>query len=216
MALTGKVPDHPAQFSPSVLVELGRRLCPGEAVFDPFAGLGRRLGALCDRIGATFEGVDIEAWPERDFRVSVGDATDPASYPPPPFTVVTSPVYFDNRISTDYVSGPRPTTKLAGRHAYGISLGRALDARNLARLCRPGREAAHDESHGQAVEHWPGRVLLNVDGPIANQWCAILVLAGFAVVEVAPVVTRRLGGVANRDKRAAHEVVIEAQRMSGR
>lgn len=65
MALTGPVPDHPAEFSDEVL-DVVRPLLdaapltlfstedvrplPDAAplVFDPFAGRGRQLGELCD------------------------------------------------------------------------------------------------------------------------------------------------------------------------
>ena len=199
-----------------MLVELERRLRPGEVIFDPFAGPGDRLGPLCDRLGLAFAGIDIEAWPDRDPRVAVADAMEQASYPAAPFTVVTSPVYFGNRISVDYVNGPTPRTKRNGRHAYGISLGRALDSRNLARRCRAGHEAEHDRGHAATVACWHDRALVNVDSPIGDRWCSILASVGFTVVEVVEVKTRRLGGVANNDKRAGHEVVIEAVRETGR
>lgn len=216
--LTGKVADHPAQFSPEVLDAIApliasTLLSPGAAhVHDPFAGLGLRLGALCDRLGITYSGADIEAWPSRDPRVMVSDSTIGVSYPPAPFVIVTSPVYFGNRISSDYVNGATPATKLAGRRAYGISLGRALDRANLARVCRPAHEAAYYARHGAAVRHWGARAVVNVDAPMAERWADLLAAHGYAVAEPIEVRTRRLGGVANADKRASHEVVLVAER----
>ena len=62
---------HPCQFSPEVLDVLAGLISPGEHVYDPFAGPGVRLGALCDELGATFSGGDIEEWedPPHDPRV---------------------------------------------------------------------------------------------------------------------------------------------------
>ena len=216
MGLTGKVPAHPAQFSPEVLDVFRTLLRPGEHVHDPFAGLGLRLGALCDEFGCLFTGTDIEDWSGRDRRVAVGDSTEASSYPRQPFTVFTSPVYFGNRISTDYLKGPTASTKLAGRHAYGISLGRALDAHNLARVCRPASGKAHDWYHGAAIAHWGEWAVVNVDSPIEERWTRLLQSRGFLIDDVIEVKTRRLGGVANAADRASHEVVIVAGREGAR
>ncbi len=120
--MTGR---HPAQFSPEVLEVLGQLIHVGERVHDPFAGPGLRLAKLCDALDATFTGADIEAWPGTDERIRLADARDPLSYPQPPFTTVTSPVYVNKRFG-DYANGPTPRTKTKGRRDYGIALGRAL------------------------------------------------------------------------------------------
>jgi hypothetical protein len=78
-----------------------------EAVHDPFAGDGLRLGQLCDERGCTFTGTDIESWRPRDSRVIVADSVFDSTYPPKPFTVITSPVYLNKRCA-DYPNGPTP------------------------------------------------------------------------------------------------------------
>ena len=66
------VPPHPAEFSPEVIDVLAELIRPGEHVHDPYGGRGLRLGALCDRLGATFTATDIEDWPGADSRVVAG------------------------------------------------------------------------------------------------------------------------------------------------
>ena len=120
---------HPCQFSPEVLEVLAGIIRPGEHVHDPFAGPGLRLGRLCDQLGATFTGTDIESWPGRDQRVVAADARDPLSYPCKPFTIVTSPVYANKRCA-DYPYGP--TSADQGQGPAGLrycALGRALHPR---------------------------------------------------------------------------------------
>jgi hypothetical protein len=204
---------HPCQFSPEVLAVLGGLIRPGEHVHDPFAGTGLRLGRLCDELGATYSGGDIEAWPGRDRRVAQADALDPAGYPSGPFTVCTSPVYLNKR-QADYPNGPLTTTKTSGRRDYGISLGRALAAGNLARHTgRPSRAGSYWSAHKRAVTHWAGRALVNLDSPIAVGWRELLAGEGFTVSAEIPVRTRRYRGLANADKRAEYEVVIVAVRI---
>jgi hypothetical protein len=215
MALTGAVPAHPAPYSPEIVALLATLIHPGERVHDPFAGLGLRLGALCDQIGATFTGCDIEPWDGRDPRVQTADSTLPGSYPAGPFTVVTSPVYYGNRISSDYVNGPTPTTKQNGRRAYGISRGQALDPGNAARVCRPGQVMEYLALHSRAMECWSDRVLLNVDSPMGDDMVWLLGGHGYTIVAVHTVGTRRyrVGNAGEgADVRASHEVVIEATR----
>ena len=143
-------------------------------------------------------------------RVLVADACDPLSYPPRPFTVVTSTVYLNKRFG-DYKNGPTPTTKTKGRRDYGIALGRALHPRNLARYTGHPRYAhLYWAGHTDAVKCWGDRVVLNVDEPISAGWQALLGDQGYEVVSVVPVFTRRYGGLANADKRAKYEVVMVA------
>lgn len=217
MSLTGAVPAHPAQYSPEILEVLGELIEPGERIHDPFAGLGLRLGALCDEIGAEFTGTDIEPWAGIDLRVDGGDSTLPLTYPERGFTVCTSPVYFGNRISSDYVNGPTETTKRAGRRAYGISLGRALAGGNLARACRPAHEDRYYELHSLAVRWWGERVLLNVDRPLGARWEELLSSHGYEIRQRIEVGTRRyrVGGDGDgfgAGERAECELVIEAGR----
>lgn len=216
MSLTGTVPVHPARYTPLILdvvrVYLERFRLP---VHDPFAGTGARLGALCDELGLTFTGTDLEPWAGADPRVAPGDSRYPLTYPAGPFVVVTSPVYFANRISSDYVNGPTPTTKRAGRHAYGISRGEALHADNLARVCRPAQAEQYVAGHVAAARHWGDVAIVNVDGPLRAMWTEILIRAGFELIDVVEVATPRLGGgLAGADKRAAFEVVMYALRAA--
>lgn len=209
--VTATVPAHPCEYSPEVLDVLRGLIRPGEHIHDPFAGMGRRLGALCDELGAMFTGSDIESWPGGSKRVWLGDAALADSYPRTPFTVVTSPVYLNKRLA-DYANGPLPTTKVKGRRDYGISLGRALHSRNLARHTgRPARAGRYWQTHSEAVSHWSERALVNVDSPIAEGWTLILTEHAYQILDVIPVRTQRYGGLHNADKRADHEVVIVAE-----
>ena len=213
--LTGKTPAHPARWSREILERIAPTLAEiGRPVHDPFAGTGERLGKLCDSLGLAFTGTDIEAWPNTDPRVLVGeDSLDPTTYPTGRYLIVTSPVYFGNRISSDYVGGPLPTTKLAGRHSYGISLGRALEQRNLARLCLRTRRKEYDQAHTDIAKLWGDLAAVNVDGKARDQWRRILEGAGYEIADVLEVTTKRLGGgLAGADKRAPHEVVLLAVR----
>jgi hypothetical protein len=185
---------------------------PGEVIFDPFAGHGLRLGSLCDRLGAVFYGCDIEDWSPRDMRVRLGNARDAQVYPEAPFTICTSPVY-QNKRCADYANGPTPTTKAKGRRDYGIALGRPLHQDNFARHTgHPSRANAYYTAHGQVIKHWDRRVILNVDAPIGAEWEDLLEEHGYAVRVWIEVTTRRYGGLDNAEKRAPHEVVMEAWR----
>ena len=213
MALKGKLVLHPAEFSPEV-IEAGRRLLPTYrdlipgGLFDPYAGRGVRSGALADELGMTFRGIDIETWQDADPRVAQGDARDPLAYPAgDDWAVFTSPPY-TNRISTDYVSGPTPQTKTNGRRAYGVSLGRPLDPLNIARFAKPGSPTFYS-AFGRSMKNWAGQLaLVNVDLPMAWLTREQMIAAGFDVVDVVEVQTRRYRGVTGSDKRAPHEVIL--------
>ena len=165
---------------------------------DPFAGPGLRLAKLCDAVGATFTGADIEAWPGADARVRVADARDAASYPPAPFTVVTSPVYLNKRLA-DYPNGVTPRTKTKGRRDYAISLGRALHPDNLARVTgRPSRADGYWQRHREAVRNWGPRVILNVDEPIEAGWIGLLAERGYRIEETIPAHHAALPGTCQR------------------
>lgn len=211
-----RVPVHPCEFSPEVIDALDGLIAVGEHVHDPFAGMGRRLAALCDAVGATFSGSDIEEWPGADPRVVLADATKAETYPQRPFTVVTSPVYLNKRLA-DYVNGPLPTTKVKGRRDYGISLGRALHTNNLARFTgKPSRAAAYWLKHEAAARHWGDRAIVNVDSPILDGWLVVLGACGYTHRQVIPVFTQRYGGLHNAEKRAEYEVVIVARGRDSR
>jgi hypothetical protein len=205
---------HPAQYSPEVIDVLRTLIEPGSYVYDPFAGTGLRLGALCDEIGAVFAGGDIEDWPGHDRRVGLADALDPMSYPMSypksginPI-VVTSPVYQNKRLG-DYPNGPTPNTKTKGRRDYGIALGRPLHPNNLARVTgRKSKEADYWRLHAAAVKLWPDRVIVNVDLPIMDRWVALLHDAGYLLTDYFPAYTRRDRGVGC----AEYEVAIRAER----
>lgn len=203
---------HPCPYSPEILVALDQLIQPGEHIHDPFAGTGVRLAALCDRIGATYSGCDIEVWPDHDPRVTQGDSTLASSYPGEPFTVCTSPVYLNKRLA-DYANGPGPNTKVKGRRDYGIALGRALHENNLARHTgRASRAAAYWRLHTEAAKHWGDRVILNVDLPISDGWMQVLAGLGYTLADPIRCDTQRYGGLANARLRAAYEVVIVATR----
>jgi hypothetical protein len=203
---------HPAQYSQEVLDVIAPMILPRDHVHDPFAGTGHRLGALCDTIGATYTGADIETWEGHDPRVTVGNARDPMSYPAGLHVVVTSPVYVNKRLA-DYPNGPTPDTKTKGRRDYALSLGRPLHPDNFARYTgRPARAHTYWDLHAEVAKLWPRRVIVNVDEPIGIHWCNLLMDAGYRVSDVRPAVTRRYGGLDNADKRATCEIVIVAER----
>ncbi len=205
---------HPCQYSPEVIEALRSRISANEHIHDPFAGTGLRLGALCDEIGASYSGSDIEVWPGHDERVRGANSLSLRSYPKGDFTVVTSPVYLNKRLA-DYANGPLPTTKTKGRRDYGISLGRALHADNLARHTgKISRADMYWALHSQAVKHWKTRVLVNVDLPIRDGWCGLLMSYGYKIDAIAAVYTQRYGGLDNAKSRSEHEVLIEAHRLS--
>jgi hypothetical protein len=108
------------------------------------------------------------------------------------------------------VGGPTATTTRNGRRACGISLGRALHLDNLERVCRPGHKAAYYDGHGRAVRRWREHVVVNVDAPLRNDWCALLAAQVYSIHAVHEVRTRPYRVPANSDKRADHEVVIVA------
>lgn len=216
---TGRRPSsvikHPSEYSPEVLDVLAELIRPGEHVFDPFAGRGVRLGILCDLLGATFTGQEIQTYPDMDPRVVWGNSREPAGYPAEPFTTVCSPIYL-NGISSDYKDGPLPDTNLERRRAYGISCGEPLHEQNLARLVVRSRpdKGASDVYPGfaECVRYWDDRVLVNIDEPMSSPWCQLLEQQGYRIARVVPVFTRRVRGMANDEIRPEHEVVLEAIR----
>jgi hypothetical protein len=226
------VEPHPARWSPQVLEVIEPLIGDGwvELVHDPFAGDGRRLGALCNRLGVRFSGTDIEAWPASRPEVLLGDSADARTYPYAPSdatrdaratdgygesfafatAIVTSPVYLTTRMA-DYANGPTAKTNLEGRRDYALALGRPLHPENLARHTgRASRGPAYWAGHAACVAHWAERVIVNIDGPIAEGWEALLVDHGYWIAERYEVRTPRHRGLANDSIRAEHEVVLGA------
>lgn len=212
---------HPAQFSPEVLDALAPHLRRyGLAVHDPFAGAGVRLGALCDRLSLPFSGTDIEAWPDADPRVTLGDSTDPATYPTGDgWLVATSPTYA-NRMA-DYANGPLSTTNPKGRRAYGMALGRALHANNSGRF-GPRRLDEYVGLHERIVQLWPRVALVNVSDCIAGgervcvvgAWLDLLHRQGYEWQACERVSTRRYRMGANAEARIDGERLIVAERTA--
>jgi hypothetical protein len=212
-------PPHPAEYSPEVLAAFEPWVAGERHVHDPFGGRGVRLGRLCDRFGVTFTATDIESYDEPDPRVVFGDAADRSSYPLLDDSIIaTSPPYL-NGISSDYKDGPTARTNRRGRLSYGISLGRALHPRNLARRVIGGinRNADGDfeafwAEFATIVDCWGGRVLLNIDNTMCDRSTALLEERGYRIVDVERCFTKRNRQFANGDSRPLYEVVLVATR----
>lgn len=181
---------HPAPFTDAIVVELTRliriHVPRGLGIHDPFAGEGRRLARLCDQLGYVFTGTDLEPWRDADPRVHVGDATDPASYPPWPHAIVTSPTY-NNGVNDHFE--PRDTSV---RMTYRVAVGRPLHPNNTGRYSGRGSVAAEAEYWRiteAAVAQWPDLALVNVKDsyrarriyPLTRLWAALLRRHGYQV-----------------------------------
>lgn len=182
---------NPAPFSDNIIDAL-RDLIPehvpaGFTVFDPFAGHGTKLGALCDELGYTFAGRDLEKWTPRDKRVKTGDATRVKTYPAHGlWVVVTSPSY-NNGVNDHFK--PSDTSR---RLTYRSRLGHELHPHNTGRYS--GRASARGEEeywrlHDECVQHWPDIVIVNVKDsyragklyPLGAKWIGLLKRYGYAV-----------------------------------
>lgn len=154
---------HPAPFSVEIITAL-RKLLPSWVptsvpIHDPFAGEGVRLGLLCDQLGYTFSGTDLEAWEGADRRVVLGDATNVETYPLSPFVVVTSPTY-NNGVNDHFE--PRDDSR---RLTYRVAAGHELLPNNTGRYSGRGSKKAEDaywRITRQAVAHWPELAFVNV------------------------------------------------------
>lgn len=211
---------HPAEFTPAILDTLAPVIERyGLPVFDPFAGVGLRLGALCDSVGVRFAGVDLEDWPGADPRVARGDATDPNAYASEPVLLVTSPTY-GNGLNDHF--RPREGSR---RLTYRTSLGRDLHERNTG---RHGLRGGHKSwgrywgLHGDAVALWSALglpVVLNVKAfihrgrvvDLPGQWADLLAGYGYGVSErlEVPCPGYRFGS--NRGARVPTEAVLLAE-----
>lgn len=90
--------SHQARYSQAILdsIELKLGLTPAAnalPVFDPFAGEGRGLGHVCDKLEIPFSGIDLEDWEGHDHRVRQADATDIENYPDERHLIICSPTY---------------------------------------------------------------------------------------------------------------------------
>lgn len=118
---------HPAQFTPSIIDALDRLIPSSRTlrVFDPCAGLGQRLGLLADRRDWEFHGCDIEAWPNRDHRVSQYDARA-TPFPDAYFDLAITSVTYANGLADKGLNMADPR----GRRTYDLFLGHPLHEAN--------------------------------------------------------------------------------------
>lgn len=210
---------HPAQFHPNIL-EAIRPYIAGtqKLVFDPFAGLGVRLGELCDELGKEFKGIDIEDWPGKDGRVAVGDATDPLSYPEESFIVVSSPTY-PNGISDHF----KPSDK-SKRFTYRTALGQPLQENNTGRYsARAGQKSWNKywQLSALASYQWYQRkadALINVKNfyhqkeviDLVKHWEGLLSAHGYKINEIIKMECPGIRFGSNSNARVDSESVIIA------
>lgn len=212
---------NPARYSESVINALRdliqRYSEPSDIVFDPFAGEGRRLGALCDELGRVYAGSDLVKWANQDPRVEVADSTLPGTYPEHAFIVVTSPTY-SNGMNDGFI--PRDTSR---RMTYTVAAGERLAETNTGRWSgRAGKtgERRYWEIHRDCVKHWPTTAIVNVKDsirakrvyPCVQMWCHLLGEQGYDIIErvECPVPSNRFGQ--NHEARLDHEAILIARR----
>jgi hypothetical protein len=219
---------HRATYSKELLPHMGRALAAwGLPVHDCFAGTGEKLGRLCDELGLTFTGTEIEEPLIVDPHVRAGDATDPASYPSGEFVVMTSPTY-GNGCNDDFVwRGPDSKNKHnTYRHWLSETVGhdQPLHKNNTGKygVVRrgPGEEARYWALNRAAVAHWPDRVIVNCKDfthhnteiyPLVAKWTALLEEHGYVVRDPVEVPCPSLKYGANRD-RVKTEALLVAER----
>lgn len=216
--------SHPARFSPQLLPTLANALSVvGLPVHDPYAGTGERLGALCDSLGLTFTGTEIEGPFIIDPRVRQGDSTLRETYPPTRHVVCTSPSY-PNGMS-DHFRARDASKRNTYRQGLAAITGedRPLNMNNTARYGRRGgkkAEARYWELQTRVVDHWPPIVIVNVKDffydhdhlyPLVLKWTQLLTAWDYDVKERfdIPCPGQRHG--ANR-KRVDTEAVLIAER----
>jgi hypothetical protein len=216
---------HPCRWTPAILAALEPAVAElGLAVHDPFAGTGVRLGQLCDRLGLAFTGTEIEAPFTVDPRVAQGDSTDPATYPPHPHVVVTSPAYPNGM--ADHFHARDGSRRHTYRQALAAIAGhdQSLHEHNMGRWgVRRGQRATarHFELADQCVRWWPAHVIVNVSDfphrwalwPLVDRWRELLGRHGYVVDGELEVATPRQRNGANRH-RADHETVLIARKAA--
>lgn len=214
---------NPARFSDAIIEQL-RLLIPkyvpkGMLVFDPFAGDGCKLSALCRDLHREFQGNDLEDWEGRHARVRIADSTRKASYPRREYAIVTSPTY-NNGVNDGFTrgDGTRGIT-------YTFAAGHQLHPNNTGRWSgrsSDNAERRYWELHEQAVAFWTCQTaIVNVKDsvrkhqtyPLVNLWTGLLAWSGFQVVQDVQVDTPGNRYGSNRDARIDFEVILVAQRQ---
>jgi hypothetical protein len=197
-------------------------------VHDPFAGTGERLGQLCDTLGLSFTGTEIEPEFIVDPRVRQGDSTDASTYPAAgAYVVVTSPAYPNGM--ADHFHARDGSRRHTYRQALAAILGydRPLDPNNMGRYGNRHRrsvrsEATHFDIARRCVTHWPGYAVVNVkdvratsyEVPVVEHWAALLCAEGFRIADCIEVPTPGQRHGANGELRADGEAVLSAERVA--
>lgn len=215
------VGKNPAPFSDSVIEAL-RVLIPkyvsqSYEIHDPFAGEGMKLGALCDRLGYRFTGIDLECWDESDPRVHLGDSTSPGTYPIVPYAVVCSPTY--NNGVNDHWNPKDKSTRLT----YRTRAGHDLHLNNTARWS--GRRSKRGEENYWAITYavvanWPNLVMVNLKNsirakeiyPLIDKWVDLLQSYKYEIVDVVFPACPGWRFGQNGSARMDAEIIIVAQR----
>lgn len=223
---------HPARFSKRIIETIDTMLGdlpPHLVIHDPYAGSGERLGALCDGLGRTFSGTEIERPFIIDKRVKWGNSTKPATYPKHRFVIVTSPVY-PNGMADDFKAkdaSKRKTYRQARASIVGKDEPLAHD--NMGKWGYRGTKRGGTSSKRQqywriardVAQCWlmADAVILNVSDfiskdsgvePLVNDWIEMLTSLGWKVRRDIAVVTPRMknGSDESRDQRVEAERVI--------
>lgn len=215
---------HPARWSPAILDAIEPWLTKlGLAVHDPYAGTGERLGALCDRLGLTFTGTEIQPEFIVDLRVDPGDSTLPLTYPATPFVIVTSPVYPSGM--ADHFRAQDGSKRHTYRQALAEIRGHdtELHPNNMGRWgVRRGRKAVerHFDLARRCIHHWSDDVIVNVSDfiyrhhvwALVDRWHDLLTEFDYQLVDEIEVETPRQRNGANGDLRVDHETILVAHR----
>lgn len=223
---------HGAQFSPEIIAAFEMLIDPSYPQHDPFAGPGKRLGDLADRLGFLLTGTEIELSFIEDKRIRHGDATDITTYPAVPFHVVTSPAY-PNGMSDHWEAkddSDRNTYRAWIKEIEGAD--RELHEHNMGRYGYRGtgpQSRKRQEYWKLAIDTvhcWAGceRALVNVsdfiwskDGhetrePVVAGWKLVLEQEGFRTVRIHHVETQRNSYGANGTVRVESEAIIDVRR----
>lgn len=219
--VVGDTREHPATFSPSVLIAIEEilrrqaiRLRRPLRVIDPFAGIGGIHG-LSRAVAYETVGVELEVeWADAHRSTYVGDATDLYHHERDSFdAVATSPAY-GNRMADAYDG--RDGSK---RRSYRLSLGRPLSSDNGAAM-QWGPE--YRALHGQAIAEMmrvvrPGGLIVvnmsnhiraGVQQRVVEWWVSALLASYSTLVEVRHIETPRYGFGANASARVDGEKLI--------